>query len=1511
MRDARKTKNQINAEHEEKGRALKKAEKDLQNYTTLGECKRSIRACRESEEQYKTIVNHLSEGIVITRNDQILFFNQKCLNYLGYNDLKEIADRSIFSFVHPDDRKRVEKYALNRQKGGYSPSTYEFRCVKPEGTTSHLRASVAPMIFNGEIASLVNLFDITESKKAEEALRATEVRYRSIFENTGTVMLIVEEDMTISLANNKFEELTGYKREEVERKKKWTEFVHQTDMEQMVKQHKLRRSNPTQAIKNYEFRLVCRDGSLRYILLTVDVIPGTKSSVASLLDITDRKHVEQELRKSHTALHSAHQQLIGYDREIRQKYQELANSEQALRQSEAKYRQMFENAMEGIHQTTPEGKYLQVNPAFARMFGYSSPHEMIDSVTDIGQQTYVNLQDREYLIERLQKEDKIEGFEVERLRKDGSKFWILMNIHSVRDDVGNILHFEGTNIDITERKLTEDSLRQSEEKYRILAENASDVIWSLNMDRQFTYISPSVDTRLGWTTEEWKSLRLEDVLTPGSFEQMKKAYEDEIYLEQIPGSEPSRTRTLAIEEYRKDGSIVWAEVTISPLRDAKGGLLGIIGVSRDISERRRAQEALKHSEIRFRTLFEKSPYGISIARDGVTLYTNDACLKMFGYTHLLEFAGTSQLQRVAPESRADIMVRFARRIRGEAVPDTFVLTALRKDGSTFPLFGQTISIQLDDGPAIVSFFEDLTERKQAEEALLEREKRYRQLIDQAADGIFVSTNDGNYHLINKKFCEMLGYTEDELLKLNVLDTYPDELKEIGCQRIKSVRSGESLRFERPMKRKDGTVFQVELSVARLDEQRQQGIIHDITERKQAEDALRQSEEKYRNIFENASEGIFQTAPDGQLLSANPALARMSGYGSAQEMIDSIAELGLHLYVNPDDPKHMVRMLEQWDKLNGFEVEMYRKDGSKFWVSMNIHTVRDAEGNIRYFEGTNVDITARKQAEQELRRNHEELSATYQQLVAYDEEIRQNYEELTKSQQALRQSEEKYRQIFENAIEGIYQTTSEGKFLRVNPAFARMFGYTSPQEIIDSITDIGQQIFVNPSDRRYMVERLRKEGKIEGFEVERYRKDGSKFWISMNIHTVRDGEGNILHYEGTNIDITERKRAEQEHRKLEEQLRQAQKMEAIGTLAGGIAHDFNNILSAVIGYTELAKIEEQREYRDDCLDQVLKASERAKDLVTQILTFSRKREMEKQPVQINPVIKEGIKLLRSSIPSTIEIRHDIEVKPLVVIADQTQIHQVLMNLGTNAAHAMREKGGILDFGLSHERVDKERTLVAHRLGAGLYAKLTVTDTGHGIDPAIIHRIFEPFFSTKPQGEGTGLGMSVVYGIIKSCGGAIDIVSEPGQGTTVSVYLPLAESLKTAENDTTVKALSGHERVLFVDDEAALVDLGERMLRSLGYQVTARTSSIEALELFKARHRAFDLVLTDMTMPNMTGAELAKKMLAIQPDIPIILCTGYSELMTEETAKELGIRRYIMKPLTRKDLGTVIHETLKPA
>jgi two-component system cell cycle sensor histidine kinase/response regulator CckA len=382
--------------------------------------------------------------------------------------------------------------------------------------------------------------------------------------------------------------------------------------------------------------------------------------------------------------------------------------------------------------------------------------------------------------------------------------------------------------------------------------------------------------------------------------------------------------------------------------------------------------------------------------------------------------------------------------------------------------------------------------------------------------------------------------------------------------------------------------------------------------------------------------------------------------------------------------------------------------------------------------------------------------------------------------------------------------------------------------------------------------------------------------------------------------------------IERQLRQAQKMEAIGTLAGGIAHDFNNILAAIMGFTEMAlrKVPEESPVRCD-LEHIFKAGSRATDLVRQILTFSRPTELERKPMLVAPLVKETLKLLRSSLPTTIEIRQDVAIPPGggVVLGDASQVHQVLMNLCTNAAHAMRAKGGILSVGLSEVEVDSSFVSMYPRMGVGPYVCLTVSDTGHGMDAAVMERVFEPYFTTKEAGEGTGLGLAVVQGIVRNCGGVVTVHSEPGQGTTFRVYLPRIGGEIAPEPQPVEVLPAGDERILFVDDEDALVDLGKRMLNSLGYDVVAKTNSLEALETFRAQPDAFDLVITDMTMPAPTGMELAKELLSIRRDIPIILCTGFSELIDGKQAKEAGVRELVMKPYVLRNIATTIRDVLE--
>jgi signal transduction histidine kinase/ActR/RegA family two-component response regulator len=381
-------------------------------------------------------------------------------------------------------------------------------------------------------------------------------------------------------------------------------------------------------------------------------------------------------------------------------------------------------------------------------------------------------------------------------------------------------------------------------------------------------------------------------------------------------------------------------------------------------------------------------------------------------------------------------------------------------------------------------------------------------------------------------------------------------------------------------------------------------------------------------------------------------------------------------------------------------------------------------------------------------------------------------------------------------------------------------------------------------------------------------------------------------------------------KYERQLQQVLKIQAIGTLAGGIAHDFNNILFPIVGYTELTMDEVSEDsVAHNNLEEILKAANRAKDLVQQILTFSRQSDQERKPIKVQNIITEALKLLRASIPASIEIIHKIQDDCGSVMGDATQIHQVIMNLCTNAYQAMQDTGGKLEVILSEVDIGYQETIDKIGMQPGKHLQLLVKDEGCGMDAAVMDRIFEPYYTTKEQGKGTGLGLSVIHGIVKNHRGDITVKSTPGKGTIFQVYLPLIEDLDIgAELEPTNGATKGEERILLVDDEEQIVAMERQMLETLGYRVTARTDSQEALKVFAEQPHNFDLVITDMTMPHMTGDQLAQKMLDIEPQIPVILCTGFNEIITEEKALAMGIQKFVMKPVVKNDLATTIRTVL---
>ena len=528
------------------------------------------------------------------------------------------------------------------------------------------------------------------------------------------------------------------------------------------------------------------------------------------------------------------------------------------------------------------------------------------------------------------------------------------------------------------------------------------------------------------------------------------------------------------------------------------------------------------------------------------------------------------------------------------------------------------------------------------------------------------------------------------------------------------------------------------------------------------------------------------------------------------------------------------------------------------------------------------------------------------LRVYQAELEIQNEELKQAQQEISDLHREYEDLYEFAPCGYLTLNDKGMITHANLTAVNMLGVDRQHLLRSGFTQM-----IAPGWEQALLTARQKAGETrEKQTVELPLKKAPELsaWIRLDITADCDSTGAVISWRLLLTDITAQRQAETDKKQLEDQLRHSQKIEAIGTLAGGIAHDFNNILSSIIGFTELAIDDvEKGTSLEDSLQEVFKAGIRAKALVGQILILSRHDSLEFKPVSINTVVKESLKMLRATIPSSINIQKTICNRELVAYADAMQLHQVIMNLTTNAKQAMPETGGELVVSVDSIRFDEGPEI--KELVPGNYARITVSDNGIGIKKEFLEKIFEPYFTTKKVGEGSGLGLSVVYGIVKSHSGAITTQSEPGKGTTFCVYLPLSDQRKIEDLQTKDAPIqSGTEHILLVDDELSIVKMHRQLLERLGYKVMTSTSSVEALETFRSFPHKFDLVITDMTMPDMTGDKLAVELMKIRQDIPVILCTGYSNTISDKTAADIGIKAFAYKPVSKADLAKIVRKVL---
>jgi PAS domain S-box-containing protein len=750
--------------------------------------------------------------------------------------------------------------------------------------------------------------------------------------------------------------------------------------------------------------------------------------------------------------------------------------------------------------------------------------------------------------------------------------------------------------------------------------------------------------------------------------------------------------------------------------------------------------------------------------------------------------------------------------------------------------------------------------------ILDDEDRHRSILQAAMDGYFLTDGRGNLLDVNAAYCEMTGYSRAELLTMCIADLEANESSEEIKSRLHQLSTRMSERFISRHRRKDSSCFDVEVSVQYREVEDGQCVVflRDLTDKNCNEMSLQESEERFRILVESAPMSILMLR-DGRFIYGNPASARALGYDAPEAIIGKSAFDA----IAPEFHDSLVERLQNIEdgKSNPpIEVQYEHENGDRFWSLTSSVSVRMNGRPTAVVVGQ--DITERKHAEEFL---------------------------------------EKYKHIVSSTTDAIAFLDTQYRYIIVNESYEHFSGISREKFIGLTVAEyLGEDVFnqmIKPRFDRCL------EGEVINYqEWFDYQHLGRRY-MDITYSPYRGAGGRIGGVIANSRDITDRKLAQEEREKLQAQLIKVQRMESIGNLAGGIAHDFNNILFPIVGMSELLL--------DDLLPgtdaheharEILKAGKRGRDLVKQILAFSRQAESEMVPVRIQHVLAEAIKLSRSTIPAYVTITQDIQTDCGMVMADPTQVHQVVMNLITNAYHAMESDGGNIDIRLLEAELEPggARRSAAE---AGRYALLSVSDTGSGISASVLDKIFDPYFTTKEASKGTGLGLSVVHGIVEACKGEIQVQSEVGRGTTFNIYLPLMDQeVPEAPADDREPLPTGNERILLVDDEAAIAGLERKVLERLGYQITSFVSSIEALAAFKETPWAFDLVMSDMSMPHMTGERLAELIAEIRPDLPIIICTGFSERLGLEADRPQGIKHLLMKPASMSDLAIAVRQAL---
>ena len=1150
------------------------------------------------------------------------------------------------------------------------------------------------------------------------------------------------------------------------------------------------------------------------------------------------------------------QQLI-HELQVHQIELEMQNDE--LRESEELYRLLFERGKDAVVIHDIESmRFVDANPASEALWGYTKSELMTMTPMDLSLEP-------DKTREALEQAAKPGGTQVSirwQRKKDGS---------SVAVEISASLPFTWKNRnvlysivrDITKRKKGEDALRESEALYRDLVENIEDLVCKHDLQGNLIFVNSSSANLLGYGSADLVGTNLRSYLAP----EVRDQFDAYLAAIQKDGCASglmliqTKTGEKRIWEYR---NTLRRESVADPM---------VLGIARDVTDRKRAEEALRESEERYRAVVDNIEAGISLLNANMEIVEVNRAFKEY-FPHVRPGCGQlcyeqyNDPPRQSPCSYCPCVVTLQDGEVHEAITETPSGSEIRY----YHLISSPIKDSEGKVQYVIELTKDITNRKRAEETLRLSEERYRRLFEDAPLMYVITRNERGSPFIsdcNELFLSSVGYTREQVQGKPLTDFYSPESRAELLERGGYARAlaGEFFIGERQLLTHDGRLIPTLLYTAtEMDPSGQvigtRAMFVDITERKQAEEALHESVELMQYIVRNDPNAIAVYDRDLHYLAVSNRY--LLDYNVREEDI-----VGKHHYeVFPEMP-------QRW------------KDVHQRCLLGAVESEDDD-----YFERPDGSITYNRWECRPWYRSSGEIGG----IITYTEVTT----ERKMAEKALKESEARYRHLFDNSPVGIISVDTEGRILEVNQTLLDILGSPSAEATRRiNMFELPQLVESGVSDafRSCMTtgERALK-------EFPYVSKCGKQSHLRIVLTPVTNQERTIRSCQATVEDITQQ-------RALEEQLRQAQKMEAVGTLAGGIAHDFNNLLTVVLGFSELlltGKDERDPSYED--LQKIHQAARSGADLVKSILAFGRKATINPRPLELNHEIKQVRQLLTRTIPKMIEVKLVLSDDLATVNADPVQVEQILVNLAVNASDSMPD-GGQLIIKTENTRLDDEYCMTHIEANPGDYALISVSDTGHGMDEQTLNHIFEPFFTTKEKGRGTGLGLATVYGIVRQHGGHVACDSKPGLGTTFKIYLPVikGEPKLTAPIDEK-GLLVGKETVLLVDDEEMVRDLGKRILERSGYTVLSAANGQEALQLYKREQGRISLVILDLIMPQMGGKECLEELLTIEPRVKVLIATGYAaEGQTKDTI-ETGARGFVGKPYDMKQMLQAVREVL---